>query len=564
MVSVAYLTRPQRWDSPFGPEMGESDVASLMERPEIVAINAAAFPDHTPLAGILQNDTRIVHYKAGDIIVRKGSYGDSAFLILSGKLRVFVGDLPDALLGRDRMGRKGIFATISQIWTNSNIPEARDTKMYGSQALRSGDGRGARSHRPNSSTRAFIQDIPTVLDEYVTTERGEGEWFGELAALGRTPRTATIFAETDAALLEVRWQGLREIRRFDDGFRHTIDQRYRQNALLVHLHETELFSNLDKEVLGKIADATLFETYGAFDWHVSFQRLQSLGQGGVEHEPAIARQGEYADGLLMIRAGFARVAIEYGSGHRTLTYLGAGDTFGLEELYAAWKSGETVSRGASLTALGYVDVLRVPAQVLEEYVFPEIASPPVESIDAGTKTLAEDELLEWAVEERFINATKSMLIDLKRCVRCDDCVRACASTHGGNPRFIRHGKTFDHWMVANACMHCVDPVCMIGCPTGAIYRSEVGGTVVINDEICIGCMTCASSCPYNNIRMVEIKNRSGIALVDPDTNRSILKATKCDLCYANPGGPACVRACPHEALSRIDFHREALVEGDLS
>jgi Fe-S-cluster-containing dehydrogenase component/CRP-like cAMP-binding protein len=357
---------------------------------------------------------------------------------------------------------------------------------------------------------------------------------------------------------------LREIRRFDDGFRHTIDQRYRQNALLVHLHETELFSNLDKEVLGKIADATLFETYGAFDWHVSFQRLQSLGQGGVEHEPAIARQGEYADGLLMIRAGFARVAIEYGSGHRTLTYLGAGDTFGLEELYAAWKSGETVSRGASLTALGYVDVLRVPAQVLEEYVFPEIASPPVESIDAGTKTLAEDELLEWAVEERFINATKSMLIDLKRCVRCDDCVRACASTHGGNPRFIRHGKTFDHWMVANACMHCADPVCMIGCPTGAIYRSEVGGTVVINDEICIGCMTCASSCPYNNIRMVEIKNRSGIALVDPDTNRSILKATKCDLCYANPGGPACVRACPHEALSRIDFHREALVEGDLS
>ena len=564
MVSVAHLTKPQRWDSPFDPEMGESDIASLMERPEIVAINAAAFPDHTPLAGILQNDTRIVHYKAGGIVVREGDYGNSAFLILSGKLRVFVGDYPDALLGRDRTRKKGIFATISQIWTNSNIPEARDTEMYESQAVRSGDDRVALSRKPSSSTRVFIQDIPAVLDECRTAEMGEGELFGELAALGRIPRTATIFAETDAVLLEVRWQGLREIRRFDDGFRRAIDQRYRQNALLVHLHETELFSNLDEEVMGKIADATLFETYGAFDWHVSFQRLQSSGQGGVEHEPAIARQGDYADGLLMIRAGFARVAIEYGSGQRTLTYLRAGDTFGLEELYAAWKSGETVNLGASLTALGYVDVLRVPAQVLEEYVFPEIVSPPVETVDAGTRTLAEAALLEWAVEERFINATKSMLIDLKRCVRCDDCVRACASTHGGNPRFIRHGKTFDHWMVANACMHCTDPVCMIGCPTGAIHRSEVGGTVVINDETCIGCATCASSCPYNNIRMVEIRNRSGVALVDPDLKRPILKATKCDLCYANPGAPACVRACPHEALSRVDFRRETLVEGDLS
>ncbi|MDP6566592.1 MAG: 4Fe-4S dicluster domain-containing protein, partial [Alphaproteobacteria bacterium] len=213
---------------------------------------------------------------------------------------------------------------------------------------------------------------------------------------------------------------------------------------------------------------------------------------------------------------------------------------------------------------GYVDVLRVPAQVLEDHVFSKIASPPAESVAVATRTLAEDALLEWAVEERFINATKSMLIDLDRCVRCDDCVRACASTHGGNPRFIRHGKTFGHWMVANACMHGIDPVCMIGCPTGAIHRSEIDGTVIINDETCIGCITCATSCPYNNIRMVEIRNKMGVALVDPDSNRPILKATKCDLCYTNPGGPACVRACPHEALSRVDFRRGALAEGEWS
>ncbi|MAG95102.1 MAG: hypothetical protein CMM08_00235 [Rhodospirillaceae bacterium] len=544
--------------------MGESDVASLMERPPLAAINAEAFPDHTPLAGILQNDTRIVDYKAGDIVVREGDYGNSAFLVLGGKLRVFVADYPDALSGRETMGKKGFFATISQIWHNSTIPEVRDTEKYGSQTLRSTVSRGARSRKRGDSKRVFVQDIPAILDECRTAEMGEDEIFGELAALGRIPRTATIFAETDTTLLEIRWQGLREIRRFDDGFRRTIDGRYRQNALRVHLRETELFSKLDEEVLGKVADATLFETYGTFDWHVSFQRLRSSGTGGVEHEPAIARQGEYADGLLMIRAGFARVSIEYGSAQRTLTYLSAGGTFGLEELYATWKSGKSVSHGASLTALGYVDVLRVPAQVLEEYVFPEIDQPAAESVAVGSRTLAEDALLEWAVEERFINATKSMLIDLTRCVRCDDCVRACASTHGGNPRFIRHGKIFGHWMVANACMHCTDPVCMIDCPTGAIHRSEIGGTVIINDETCIGCITCASSCPYNNIRMVEIRNRAGVALVDPDSSRPILKATKCDLCYTNPGGPACLHACPHEALRRVDFHRGALAEGDLS
>ncbi len=563
-MSIAHFTRPQRWDSPFDPEMGESDIASLMERPLIAAINAETFPDNTPLAGILQNDTRIVHYKTGDIVVREGDYGNSAFLILGGKLRVFVDDYPDALLGRDTTGKKGFFATISQIWNNSIIPEVRDTEKYGSQTVRSADGRETRSRKRKDSNRVFVQDIPAILDECRTAEMGEDEIFGELAALGRIPRTATIFAETDATLLEIRWQGLREIRRFDDGFRRVIDRRYRQNALLVHLRETKLFAKLDEDVLGKVADATLFETYGTFDWQVSFKRLRSSGKGSVEHEPAIARQGEYADGLLMIRAGFARVSIEYGSTQRTLTYLGAGGTFGLGELYAAWQSGISVSHGASLTALGYVDVLRVPAQVLEEYVFSETASPAVESIAVGTRTLAEDALLEWAVEERFINATKSMLIDLTRCVRCDDCVRACAATHGGNPRFIRHGKTFGHWMVANACMHCTDPVCMIGCPTGAIHRSEIDGTVIINDETCIGCITCATSCPYNNIRMVEIKNTMGVALVDPDSNRPILKATKCDLCYTNPGGPACLRACPHEALSRVDFRRGALAEGDLS
>jgi len=144
-----------------------------------------------------------------------------------------------------------------------------------------------------------------------------------------------------------------------------------------------------------------------------------------------------------------------------------------------------------------------------------------------------------------------MVIDLDRCTRCDDCVRGCASTHLGNPRFIRHGPTHGRYMFANACMHCADPVCMIGCPTGAIHRS-VGGEVVVNDATCIGCTTCANNCPYDAIRMVEIRDRRGELVRDPK-GQLHQRATKCDLCLGQSGGPACVRACPHDALRRVDL-----------
>ncbi len=70
----------------------------------------------------------------------------------------------------------------------------------------------------------------------------------------------------------------------------------------------------------------------------------------------------------MIRAGFARVSIKMGNGERTLTYLGAADSFGYDELWAGHK-GKDISLQASLKAVGYVDLLRVPAPILEKYVF---------------------------------------------------------------------------------------------------------------------------------------------------------------------------------------------------
>jgi Fe-S-cluster-containing dehydrogenase component/CRP-like cAMP-binding protein len=544
--SASSVSRPQRWDEPFGPDMTDADVGRLLARPEFSAIAAGRFPKHLPLADILRNDTRVVRFKVGDIVVREGDYGNSAFLILGGQLRVVLAPgLPSEMLGRQPARKKGFWESLAQLWTNRRIPEVR--------SARPDPERGLRKEEDAAASHVFLQDVPAVLSANKTEVLGEGTLFGELAALGRIPRTATMFAESECELLEIRWQGLREIRKFDDGWRRRIDERYRANALKVHLRATPLFARLSEEALQQLTDHTLFETYGTFDWHVSYKKLLRERQSAAEQEPIIARQGDYPDGLLMVRAGFARVTTRLGGSERTLTYLGAGDSHGLDELYESWRTGQRLSLETSLHAVGYVDVLRVPTHILENVVFHQIRAPQPRVSLLASRPLAGDGLIDWLVDERFINGSQAMLIDLDRCTRCDDCVRACTSTHAGNPRFVRHGKTFDHWMVANACMHCADPVCMIGCPTGAIHRDERGGSVAINDDTCIGCSTCANSCPYDNIQMVAINDERGRPLLDQGDQKPILKATKCDLCAEQLGGPACERACPHEALHRVDF-----------
>ena len=250
--------------------------------------------------------------------------------------------------------------------------------------------------------------------------------------------------------------------------------------------------------------------------------------------------------------------------------------YGFEEICHNWRhKGEDIPFQFTLSALGYVDVLVVPSIVLETIVLPSLpadflpSDPPFRHMRKRTdkalgayKQFASNnatgeqtrtDLLEKLVEGRFINGTTTMMINLDRCTRCDDCVRACAAAHNNNPRFIRHGPQIGKFMVANACMHCADPVCMIGCPTGAIHRNPDGGQVIINDSACIGCATCANSCPYENIRMVQIRDRKGTFLTDNETRQPILKATKCDLCVDQLTAPSCERACPHDALKRLDM-----------
>jgi len=561
------IQRPQRWDERFDPKMNEANVRKVLSVEPLSEIDPEKFPKSQALNDILLNDSRVVRFQHGDIIVREGDYGHSAFLVISGEVRVALDSLSDELLGRRHRDRKGMFGSLRQLLSNPLLPEVRDNFKY-TQA----SGVGARGTAED--TRVYLQDIPGILHDTDTALLSKGQIFGELSALGRIPRTATVFSEGESVLLEIRWQGLRDMRRWSPQLKEVIDKKFRENALSVALKGANPFQCLDPKEIQEVANATLFESYGQFDWYGSFKTLkkkidESTPQERLSLEPMIAQEGHYPNGIILIRSGFARLSKKFGNGERTVSYLRKGDVYGLDEIAHNSRSDSPISLQHSLRAVGYVDVLRIPTTAIEKFVLskesafsyslpiasaPHVVGDPTQeqSTPSSSVSKIDSDTVEFVVENRINNGTATMIINLDRCTRCDDCVRACAAAHNNNPKFVRHGPKLGHHMFANACMHCIDPVCLIGCPTGAIHRDVTEGQVVINDLTCIGCATCANSCPYDNIRMVEIRDRQGEFIVDAD-GAPIQKATKCDFCVDQPGGPSCVRACPHDAMARVDM-----------
>jgi hypothetical protein len=121
------IPRPRRWDEPFG-EMTEADVAALLRIEPFRSMDASAFPPALPLDGILRNDTRICRYQAGDLVVREGDYGNSAFIVLAGTVRVAMERLDAQLLGRSEPARR--------TWRHGASADRTSTRMASALATR--------------------------------------------------------------------------------------------------------------------------------------------------------------------------------------------------------------------------------------------------------------------------------------------------------------------------------------------------------------------------------------------------------------------------------------------
>ncbi|MGV3484169.1 MAG: 4Fe-4S dicluster domain-containing protein [Planctomycetaceae bacterium] len=583
---ATFVRRPQRWDNPLDASMSDADVAWLRSRQPFSSLDPAVFPKSTPLDGILRHDCRLLRCEPGEIVVREGDYGNSAFLLLAGSVRVLVSPLAPEYLGREREDKLSWAAAVRQWWSQSKHAEVRTVDQV---VVSGGTSVGSVDNRP----ALFLQDYAAILADRQTVKLGPGELFGEVAAMYRTPCAATVIVEEEATLVEIRWQGLKLLRR-DPTFAQQLESHYRQHWLRLHLRELPLLRHLPEDCLDRVASATQMQSFGRTEWNADFRRTQKLSpREQIESEPIVAQENSFPTSLIVIRSGFARTSRQHGSGHQTTAYLGSGNLFGLSEIvHACFRSQAEPAMvlQQTLRAVGFVDTLHIPIEVFAADVLPHVRRSELPAdvrhladrhggsagdrrrgsrgAPAETRRRGDDHQdiasstgsrsdhtgrLEFLVEHRLFNGKQAMVIDLHRCTRCDDCVKACASTHDGNPRFVRDGLVHERLQFVQACMQCSDPICMIGCPTGAIHRDTETGLIQIQESICIGCGVCAASCPYENIRMTPINDRQGRPYRDAKSGMPIVKATKCDMCRNQPAGPACVSACPHDALTRIDL-----------
>ena len=95
------------------------------------------------------------------------------------------------------------------------------------------------------------------------------------------------------------------------------------------------------------------------------------------------------------------------------------------------------------------------------------------------------------------------------------------------------------------CEHCLNPACVAACPSGAIYKREDDGIVLIDQEKCRGWRMCVSGCPYKKIYY----------------NWSSGKSEKCVFCYPRieAGHPT---VCSETCVGRIRYLGVVLYDAD--
>lgn len=140
---------------------------------------------------------------------------------------------------------------------------------------------------------------------------------------------------------------------------------------------------------------------------------------------------------------------------------------------------------------------------------------------------------------------KKVIAREELCVNCHLCEVYCKTAHSQSKDVLKANKyeepapisrvtVYGEKMasVAVNCRHCDNPKCVNACITGAMTKDKKTGVVSVNEDKCIGCMTCLAVCPFGCVK----------------TGKT---AVKCDLCQGEDM-PACVKNCPNKALVYVE------------
>ncbi len=160
------------------------------------------------------------------------------------------------------------------------------------------------------------------------------------------------------------------------------------------------------------------------------------------------------------------------------------------------------------------------------------------------------------IRSRNVNNV-GMLYDATKCIGCRSCEVACKKVNNMPPEYDDEGiwdapqdlsaKTLtivklykgenEYSFIKRQCMHCVDPVCVSGCPTSALVK-QPNGVITWNEDACVGCRYCQMGCPFN--------------IPKYEFNAAYGRIVKCDMCAGNglldQGCTGCSNACPTGAI----------------
>jgi len=444
----------------------------------------------------------------GEVIYREGEFGSTAFYILEGTVEILI---------------------------NTPIAHVQQENGAGSwfSRIRSKLSDRQQHTRTEESGRRYIPiDAPVDLPyDKPIAELAAGDLFGEMTCMSFHPRSATVRAKTDVVVLEML-RNVLDILQKNKTFRAELDRKYRQRALETHIKSVPVFSSMPADFIAYLRDRVELIRY-------------SPGE-------VIVRQGDAADAFYLVRLGFVKVSERHPGGDVVLNYLGRGSYFGEMGLLGGG------IRTATCTALDHVDVVRIAGGDFNLMLskFPAIRAGleqvARERADMNRRRVASTEHVPITdfLNQGLMEAQSLLLLDLEKCTRCDQCVRACADAHDGVTRLVREGLRFDKYLVATSCRSCRDPLCMVGCPVGSIRRRN--SMEIIIEDWCIGCGLCARNCPYGNLNLhpftVQVPDPAQPARMIATTKK---KATGCDLCMEH-AEPSCVYACPHDAAHRVE------------
>ncbi len=511
-----------RWSS-FGSHAGIESISSLLS-PDQLREHWVFEEFSDRFLREIGPDVSLAKWNADAVVFEEGTYLDLAFLVVDGEVEVFQAKTDPA--------HQPIFT--SKLATTAIQPQAGGESQSSASPTR--------PRTPEGQPITFLASLDFDLAHGERMRLGPEEIFGEIGALNGWPQSATARTTRPTTLLQIRLPALRKLRRKSKRLKQRLDEVYRSRMLRQHLAVTPLLHDCPPEVI---------------DEFVQRVELISARTGEV-----LVREGEPAEHLILVRSGFLKLSQMLEAGEVVVSYVGKGGTLGEGELLLddmdRWQATATSVGESELVRLPKADFFEIVESVphLKERLW-KGAVDRIKEMGFTRSNLERSDLISFGLEKGMVQANSLLVIDLETCTRCDDCVRACGHTHGGIPRFVREGEVYDGFLIPRSCYHCEDPICLVGCPTGAIRRANVGSVVEIDPDLCIGCSACQQNCPYDAIVMHDLNTTWGEDAV-PEYLRGEPRqmASKCDLCYTSKQGPACVSSCPHGSSARVSSLEE--------